>query len=289
MIMPTDSCLSIIIPWCNRPELGQTLQHHRDLFIDHGAEVVIVNCGGTLCHPLARQLAALALPELMWVEAGSAGFNKSLALNLGVSVARGKSLFFLDCDVLLQEDFLGEALALRNSTCFVTVDRVFESDPPAGAASSCLAEMVYSIELVTTDNRRVKVETNRTRFADGSRSGPGLILLAREHFLHVDGMNSQLEGWGWEDNDLVARLQLMLGLAERRAGSATHLSHGDQLRSVNGRSPMETANANIARSLARYAQGNFQGTYRADVAAWQARERASALNLEQNSILVLQG
>jgi hypothetical protein len=142
------------------------------------------------------------------------------------------------------------------------------------------------IELVTTDDRRVKVETNRTRFADGSRSGPGLILLAREHFLHVDGMNSQLEGWGWEDNDLVARLQLMLGLSERRAGSATHLSHGDHLRCVNGRSRMETANANIARSLARDAQGNFQGTYRADVAAWQARQRASALNVEGNNVLV---
>ena len=267
--------LSVIIAWCNRPEIADTLSHNAPLFRAHGAEVVVVNVGGRPAADLIGHLNRLGLPELRWIETGADRFNKCRALNLGVYVSHSPRLFFLDADILLPEDFLAPVLPLLDEPCVVTVARVRESRPAPRPEYPCLAELASIVEVVTTDGRRAWVETNRTRPADGSRAGPGLALMRREHFLQAGGMNSALEGWGWEDNDLVARLQLALGLPHRQAGSAVHLSHGDEARAAAGAWP-DSAARNYQRSRANFGQGNFLGTYAADVAAWHDRLRVYA-------------
>ena len=195
-------------------------------------------------------------------------FNKSLALNIGTFVAQAERLFFLDTDILLREDFLPQALKLLDRPCFVTIDRVFESKRSTGLHHQ-LREIAYSIELVGPRNRKVRLETNRVRFYDSSRSGPGLILLTREHFLQVDGMNSELEGWGWEDLDLIARLQLALGLRWHRVGATTHLTHSDELRTFRNYTRAADEEANFSTCLANYSLGHYLGTYSEDIARWK--------------------
>ena len=259
------SGLSIVIPWANRDELARTLAANAARVGGREVEFVVVDCGGDegRCHAALRRAGV----PVTLVEVPTEVFNKSLALNLGVHVARFDKLLLLDADVILDAEGLEPALASVSLETFVTLARVRESrprpDPIAGGALSSLAHLV---ELVGVDGRRVLVETNRLHFdAGGGRGGPGLVVLRREHFVAVDGMNSDLRGWGWEDVDLVARLQLS-GTAERLArGSALHLSHGDELRSRAGEERQASEHANFAVCVANYRLGHLSGTFGDDV------------------------
>jgi predicted glycosyltransferase involved in capsule biosynthesis len=261
--------LSVVIPWCDRPEIEITLQHNYRIFVDHNIELVIVNCGGST-EWLRELLSQKLVSELQCVELQGIEFNKSLALNIGTFAAHAAHVFFLDTDILLRENFMPEVLKLLERPCFVTIDRVFEEQRNIGFHNH-LKEIAYSIELVGLRNRKVRLETNRVRFHDGSRSGPGLVFLARQDFFRVEGMNSDLKGWGWEDLDLLARLQLALGLQRHCLGAADHLTHSDELRVLTNGTRTADEEMNFAICLANYSLGHYIGTYREDIAKWKDR------------------
>lgn len=274
--------LSIIIPWCDRPELGRTLRHNRSEFSASDGEVLVVNCGGdkTALGPL---LANLAIPQLRIVSISDCRFNKSLALNLGAHFACGGNLFFLDADILLPPGALATIRAALCASSFVTIERVVESKPKHQIQGSYIQEFAHRLEFTRKTGPSVILEVNRVRFADGSRGAPGLVLLARDDFRRVNGMNSRLEGWGWEDLDLVARLQLGLGLRRVIAGSVTHLTHGDasRARAVGGKGRGKSDHMNFSRCLRNYASGNLLGTYKEDVAIWSGK--ATCENVEDHA------
>jgi hypothetical protein len=268
--MPARPPLSIVIPWSNRPELGLTLKRNRRFFTAHAYEVLAVNCGGDPA--MFRELLAGArFPGLRGVELPGTPFNKSLALNVGASEALADQLFFLDTDLVLQSDFLEDARGLLGRKHFVTVDRVFEAVPPKERRDSRLREMAYAVHFVDDQGREAHVETNRVHLGDGSRSGPGMVLLRRKHFEAVNGMNSDLSGWGWEDLDLLVRLQLELGLTQRRHGDVLHLTHGDDRRDLGGQSRAQSEHLNLARCLESYHQGHYWGTRVDDATTWRER------------------
>jgi glycosyltransferase involved in cell wall biosynthesis len=269
--------LSVVVPWRDRAELAEVLAAHGELLATTPAgpvELVVANGGGRR-EELDGLLAAARLPRSLAVTRVALPeepFNKSLALNLGVSQARGPYLFLLDADVRLEQDFLPRAVErLGGGGCFVTVERVLEAEgsrPPVGEE---LAEMAHLFDFVLRGGRRLRLETNRIHYDDGSRSGPGLILLARDDFVAVGGMSSDLEGWGWEDLDLVARLGLGPGLERVELGTVTHLSHGDDVRDLKGPNRAASEGLNFARCLANYSRGHLLGTYHDDVRRLRSR------------------
>jgi len=263
--MSVEPELSVIIPWYNRPEIKVSLRENRRVLDRPEIEVVVVNCGGDGLQ-LGEAFAGVNFGGLRCVEIESEGFNKSLALNLGVFAARAERLFFLDTDIVLGAEFISSALDALDETCFVTADRVHESQPQDDSGEeNHLEEFAHVVQFVAKGGRRAQVETNRVRFDDGSRSGPGLVMLSRRHFLEADGMNSDLEGWGWEDLDLLLRLQFLLGLEHRRAGAVTHLTHGDASRSFGGQSQAAREQMNFTSCVKNYRAGYFYGTYADDV------------------------
>lgn len=260
--------LSVIIPWCDRPEIKITLKENCRLFNSHELEVIVVNCGGDGAL-LQTALEESGLRQVRSIEL-NCNFNKSLALNIGSFMARGERLFFLDTDIVFKEDFLSSAMRVLDDSCFVTIDRVYESQPADRDEDNFLDELTHTLSFVGKGNRRAHVTTNHVRFADGSRSGPGLIVLARDHFVKVDGMNSDLRGVGWEDLDLILRLQFVLSLEQRRSGSALHLSHDDSAKTL-GLSRAEADQLNFASCYKNYSAGYLLGTYSDDVATWKER------------------
>lgn len=255
---------SVIIPWCNRKELSETLEKNLPLFEKNEAEVIISNVGGDgtalqdILQSFSYPVKTIQRPEVT-------AFNKCLALNLGVSAATGTYLFLLDTDIVLEEDLLPAAAASLENNCFLTIKKVYESQRNTTGARSYISELAYFIEVKDINNNKALIETSRHYVNEKSRSAPGLVMLRKEHFMEVNGMNTNLSGWGWEDNDLLCRLQLKLSLKWEKISSAKHLTHTDQQRTISNSSRKSSEAANYAKCLDNYSQGNYAGTYKEDL------------------------
>ena len=256
--------VSVIIPWCNRPELKISLLENAPVFQRTDAEVIVVNCGGDvkLSHQLLREVR---IRGLKLVHVPSPHFNKSLALNAGFLVSREKVVQFLDADIILDKNYFNEALCYLPRKAYVTLARLSEHGSESRASIDLgIAEIGQTITIVRSD-RTIHVETNRLRYEDGSRSAPGIVMFHRKSFIGVDGMNSDLEGWGFEDIDLLIRLQLATGRQPSQAGHGYHIPHDDKLRFFRGKTPQHNESINSAKCLFNYRSGHFMGTYRDDI------------------------
>jgi hypothetical protein len=262
-----DKSLAVILPWRDRPELLQTIQANLGWLRTFSDKIVIVNCGGS-SQWLRDNLAPIGGVQTIVLELPAETFNKSLAINLGLSLADTELVFILDVDVIV-DDFFPAAFLLCDGSACVTLQRIRESAPGA-AIHSELAELTLSLRLKTSNSDVATVETSHISFAEGTRSAPGILLAAREHLIETGGLNSNLLAWGWEDVDLLVRLQLKCRLRHHQTGRGIHISHGDDLRyfgPFNSRAESEQRNSQLC--LSRYHSGNLEGTLREDLIAWQ--------------------
>ncbi len=274
---------SIVIPWCNREELQFTLRENAHWFQHHDLEVLTVNCGGD-----ANQLRQLVLnsgaTRIRQISIPSASFNKCLALNIGILCSRAPWIFVLDGDIILKSDILKQSAPCLASGAYVTVRRVCESS--LGDASENVTlwngplptnSFIASIEKTTTlelhfhDGASVGLPTYRYNLLDGSRLGCGLLLASRHDLIAVGGYNSNIELWGWEDNDIQFRLKKVREIHQVELGEVLHLSHGDEKRSLNGESRSNANEMNFHYVCGRYALGDFAGTYSRDIEEWENR------------------
>jgi glycosyltransferase involved in cell wall biosynthesis len=264
-----SQAISVIIPWSNRPELEVTLAQNGPEFEAVGAEVMVVNCAGD-DEMLSTAIKRSGYQGVRRIDIPASRFNKCLAINLGVHLCRGKVLFLLDSDIILGECFLKEALARVSAINYATVKRVVEKESTM-PTPSYLVSMTQHTEFTCRDGKVIRFEHERLYFDDNSKAGCGLIMMRKEDFHAVGGMNSQLRSWGYEDQDLHLRLNAVQGLSVVRVGRGTHLTHGDDKRSLVGTSKSESHRLNVAIGYDNYARGNFMGSYGADVAQWAAR------------------
>lgn len=268
--------VSVIIAWRARPELELTLAMNRAEFESAGAEVLVVNCAGDP-RALAAAAAGSACPGVRQIDLDVPEFNKCLAQNVGLHLSRGHVLFLLDADIILGAGFLCAARALVSAEHYVTVERVAEKEGRP-ATPSYIVGMSQHTEFTCRDGRVIRFEHERLYFDDNSTVGYGQVVLRKEDFLSIGGMNSQLQGWGYEDQDLHLRLNALRGLTPLRIGRATHLTHGDDKRALFGMNKAQSHKVNVAIGYDNYARGNFMGTYAADLACWGGHvvERTSA-------------
>jgi hypothetical protein len=272
--------LSVLIPWCDRPEIRTTLTQNAPILRQFDSEILVLNCGGD-----AEQLKTLlydsgspTLPETRITDLGRPQFNKSYALNIGAYLSRSSRIFVLDADILLNIEVVKGALTILERSAFVTVEKVFESQPTElfgrGTSKHKPLSVVttYFVDISLADGTSISVRTFRKEEMEGIRGGAGLIFVRRDHLIQVDGYNSDLQHWGWEDNDMRVRLKRVLDLEHCEVGSVFHLSHPDSARALFGKSRESAVRSNLATVCERYAEGNFRGTYSSDVEAWLSRE-----------------
>ena len=261
--------LSVLVPWKDRDELEHTLELNRAAFEAAGAEALVLNCGGDRA-ALVRMKQRLGIPYLRLVETTQDTFNKSLGFNIGTRFARADRLFMMDSDVLLPPDLLVEMLRRLQDGVFVTVEWMQESASPPMQREKPWTETIRTnvMEFRFPDGTTRSVLTHRYSVTTQRRSGLSLLLLEKSSFLAVDGFHSGIGSWGWEDNDFHLRLQWRLGLKVVEHGTVLHLTHDDARRALGGKTQMESLNANLLAAVARYEQGDLQGTCEADQAQW---------------------
>lgn len=265
--------VSVVIPWSARPELGITLPVNAALFAKHSAEVIVVNCGGST-ETLDPLLHAPGLDTVRCVTLPGAPFNRSLAKNIGISCCTGDIVFFLDADILLESDVFRDMPALAKHRRVQKIRTVRESRPSHDPTLGYLDEQIVTHDIRFKNGGRAKLEFIVR--GDGSRCGSGLLMVEKCHAVAVNGFNSELEGWGFEDIDFQLRLQAVLALQLVSAGDVVHLSHGDEQRGLaEGQSRDLEIRRNMSQCYGNYSRGNFQGSYSRDVEAWQDRLQIS--------------
>ena len=251
--------LSILIPWCERDELHRTLAANAPVFRVHDAEILVLNCGGS-SERLRSLITASQATAIRQLDLSVPRFNKSLALNAGLAHARADTVFVLDADIELSDPLPLEALDERS---FVTIESVHESVPfEAKAAPSAKSAF---LELTFRGGVKIKHQLSVRDGLGNTRGGPGLLLAKKADLLHIHGYNSDLDSWGWEDDDVLVRLQYALGLRRVQSGAALHLTHGDDQRFLSG-SRSQSDQRNFIKCCRNYNNGLFLGSYPSDIA-----------------------
>jgi len=277
IVQPT---VSVVVPWCNRQEVVGTVQRNWPFIRSIGGELILVNCAGDH-EQFQNLLRESGVSGVRAVEVPAPVFSKALALNIGVGVMRAPHFFCLDSDVVLGEDALPLTMAaIEGKPAFATISWMHESEPVLSmfgkALATCqndyLRSMITTVSSVLTfgDGTTLTVPVSKENVFTGSRFGCGLLLVKREDILAVNGYNSELMMWGWEDLDIQLRLKKHLRLEHVEAGEVCHLTHGDEQRALNGQSRHATNLENLARAFTRYSLGDFQGTLEADVNQWRS-------------------
>lgn len=265
--------LSIIVSWRDRPQLRQTLPALLAATRAVDGEVAVVDYGGD-AEALAAQIAAAGGGGgngggvVVARVDGERYFNKARAQNIGAAHARHPILFFCDCDVIIEPAQIAELARelLESPGCFATLAGVTESVANARKAGF-VTRFGYQLDLMLGNGRRLQILDHEEDAATGMRQAPGLLLVRREDFVAIDGYNGRLHGWGWEDQDMIARLTLGAGLSRRQRGTATHLSHGDDERMAHyppAATRWESRDRMFRQALAFYDAGDLRGTFSAD-------------------------
>lgn len=260
--------LSIVIPWLNRSELKHAMPALAESARLVGGDVTVVDYGGAPSQ-LAEQMAGCdsAVVRVVRVE-GERYFNKARAQNVGAAYAERPVIFFCDCDIVVLPDKIAELAIDVDTTpgCFATIAGVRESARNARQAGN-VVRFGYELHIRVANGRELHIVDFEEDSEDGTRQAPGLLLVRREDFLTINGYNGRLHGWGWEDQDIIARLTLAAGLRRIQRFSATHLSHDDEARMAyypQFHSRWESRDRMFRQALAFYDQGDFNGTYSQD-------------------------
>lgn len=260
--------LSIIIPWYNRNELKQALPSLIASAEDVASDITIVNLGGDA--ELLRQQIPKEHSKIRIVHTQAAEhFNKPTAQNIGACNTNSPYLFFCDCDIILPPNELANFfyLVASSANSFGTIAQAKETQLNARSAGN-LSVFGYQLRLKIKDGTEIKIIDNEEDAADGTRQAPGLLLVKRSDFEKVGGYNAGLDGWGWEDQDMICRLGLAGKLNRVTHGKVLHVSHDDNSRMLGYKQYIDRWQSRdhmFRTALRNYDQGNFMGTYQKDI------------------------
>ena len=268
--------LTTIVPWCQRPELAQSLRHNTPFLRAMGSEVIIVNCGGD-AEMLKRMLASPDLIETTQIDVPVERFNASRARNIGAHAAKASVLFFLDSDMLIPGDLRQCIDKCAEQRSYVTfrhvVDQPKKPLPVVKPGNLSVKNVIrqQSMTFEWSEGHTTSLLMSWVDFGRGTQLGPGQVMVQKQHVVEIGGYRSNLIGWGWEDLDFQVRLQ-HAGIAPVFVDDElVHLAHEDTKRDLRqGELKKQSVRANMLRSCELYCDGDFIGTYHSDVAEWQA-------------------
>ncbi len=250
--------LDVIIPIKDRPTLLDCVGELIGA-IDGASNIELgqfILCdGGSTDVDCRRQLQAVRqYPGVTVLDRAHPGFNKGWLLNQGIATATAPTLLISDVDILWNSTTvaaLADAVAQHLEQLYC-IQFVQESIPQNVA----IDRPRYSYRI---DRANPTVEVYPAPPSGSQRPGYGLLCGARSLFESIGGYRHDFYGWGWEDQDLLIRAQL-LGYDVSEIGQVIHQSHGDADRnSFAAWTPQQSRDRNIRICLAGLAKGRLIG------------------------------
>ncbi|MGY3602748.1 MULTISPECIES: galactosyltransferase-related protein [unclassified Bradyrhizobium] len=260
--------LAVVVAWRGRTELERCVRSLLDSTERVGAQIVVVNFGGNkreCVRLLPRHHRRVQVEHV----SGHKFFSKPCALNIGAAMTKADVLFFSDCDILYEARMITRMYRtiLGASDLFCTVKNVRETKREGSRKPGLIKVFGYNLFIRLRNGRTHWIDDSEEDAATGGRAAPGLLMVRKSHFLKIGGYNSHLTGWGFEDQDIISRLVLMLGLRRMTLGSAQHISHSVESRTRFYRDADQWASRDRAfrQALQNYNSGLFSGTYKVDL------------------------
>lgn len=251
--------LAIIIPLKDRPVADCVESLWQSLAAWEPGTYHLWLCDGGSTQPeVVDALAMVARHnEVTVLSCPDPGFNKAALINEGLRHAQGETVLVSDADILWNPEAIDALLTTLADTphALCHLAQVNETVPKTPALSR--PRYGYRVER-TAQGVTVRVEPVPPR--PDHRPGCGLVMARWETWQTLGGYKEQFQGWGWEDQDLLIRAEL-LGIPLRTAGSVLHQSHTDALRNrFHGHQPPQTTrDLNLRRCLDGLQQGDLSG------------------------------
>lgn len=252
--------LAVIIPLKDRPVMA-CIESLRQSLADWepGTYHLWLCDGGSTQPEIVDALTTVAIwDEVTVLSCPDPGFNKSALINQGLRHALGETVLVSDADIVWNEAAINALLTtlVETPTALCYVAQVNETTPQTPALSR--PRYGYRVER-TAQGVTVRVEPVTPR--PDHRPGCGLVVAQGETWQKLGGYKEQFQGWGWEDQDLLIRAEL-LGIPLRAAGCVLHQSHVDDLRNYfhGHQRPQTTRDLNLRRCLESLQQGELWGS-----------------------------
>lgn len=191
---------TLVIPVMRKPALRQSLQYYARLVPDLVERIVVVDYDYAFSQRHGLYKLPAKVPHLKVVIEGETYFNKSRAINLGVTLSEARYVIGCDADVLIEVETISSWA------------QTFLDQPSA--------------DIALMPNQMVEIADGRRRAA------PGIVAFTAQSFIAVEGYSSEFIGWGFEDRDFLWRLD-RAGVQVINMGSADHISHGESERTQN--------------------------------------------------------
>lgn len=251
--------LAVIIPLKDRPVAACVESLRQSLADWEPGTYHLWLCDGGSTQPEVLDTLAMGAraKEMTVLSCPDPGFNKAALINKGLRHTQGKTVLVSDADILWNAVAI-EALLMtlaQTPSALCHIAQVNETAPQTPALSR--PRYGYHVEH-TAQGVVVRVEPVAPR--PHYRPGCGLVMARWETWQTLGGYKEQFQGWGWEDQDLLIRAEL-LGISLRTAGAVLHQSHTDALRNCfhGYQSPQTTRDLNLRRCLKHLQQGNLWG------------------------------
>ena len=183
---------SVIIPTYNRLPILQKCLHalsHQALAAYHTYEVIVVDDGSTDDTVAWLQHQAWPVRYTCQTHQGAAA-----ARNLGIQIAQGDTLVFMDSDLVVTEQFLqAHAHGLEQAQHRLGHNRLFSY---GRVIQTC------NFETPTTEPYKL-TDFSAAYFATGN------VAIARHWLNRTGGFDSSFQEYGWEDLELGVRLKAL--------------------------------------------------------------------------------
>ena len=221
-------------------------------------EVVIADDGSTTetADVIKRFTSMLPVPvKHVWQE--DDGFRKSLILNKAVKAASGDYIIQIDGDVVLERHFIEDHVAIMEKGRFIRGNRTYLSEQVTNDWIDWFKRDGFVNVRLPKDGGYSKSNSKRSvalyRILNFITGGRGKVLRVRgcnmaywkADFVHVNGYNNELQGWGWEDTEFAIRMH-NAGVRIKKMkyiGIVYHLNHPENSRE------REKHNGKIARKM----------------------------------------
>lgn len=257
--------LSIIVSWRDRPEIKKSIESMIEVVSILKGEIILVNYGGDINYLISLKKENEHVKIINYTM--DKYFHKTKAQNIGAYFANYDVLFFCDCDILLEEPYIRNIVEKlgKDKGYFATLLGVKETVPNSREATNVI-EFGYELHIKVANGNSLSIIDNEENAISGTRQAPGLLFVSKENFIKINGYNGRLNGWGWEDQDMISRLTLGLGLVRDKEGVAFHISHNNESRTKHYpiQDQWESRDKMFRQALSYYDKNDFKGTFDID-------------------------